>query len=38
MKMENIIKAACACRVQEISVKEKETVQLNQPLIKLVKE
>ena len=38
MKMENIIKAACACRVQEISVKEKETVQLNQPLVKLVKE
>ena len=38
MKMENIIKATCACRVQEIAVKEKETVQINQPLIKLVKE
>ncbi len=38
MKMENIIKAPCACRVQEIAVQEKETVQINQPLIKLVKE
>ncbi len=38
MKMENIIKATCACRVNEIAVKEKQTVEINQPLLKLVKE
>ncbi len=36
MKMENIIKAPCACKVTEIFVKEKEAVQQNQPLIKLI--
>jgi biotin carboxyl carrier protein len=35
MKMENIIKAACSCRVQKIFVKEKDTVQINQALIQL---
>jgi biotin carboxyl carrier protein len=35
MKMENIIKAACACRVQKILVREKDTVQINQALIRL---
>ena len=38
MKMENLIKASCSCRIKEIMVKEKDTVQLNQPLLKLVKE
>ncbi len=38
MKMENLIKASCSCRIKEVMVKEKDSVQLNQPLMKLVKE
>jgi biotin carboxyl carrier protein len=36
MKMENVIKADCECSVEDIKVKEKETVQQNQVLIKLI--
>ena len=36
MKMENVIKANCDCRVAKVLVSESEAVQLNQELIKLV--
>lgn len=36
MKMENVIKASCDCKVEQILVSEKEAVQLNQELIRLV--
>lgn len=36
MKMENVIKADCDCTVREIYVNEKDTVQQNQVLVKLV--
>jgi len=36
MKMENIIKAPCNCRVDKIAVAEKETVQQNQMLLRLI--
>ncbi len=36
MKMENIIKAPCDCTVQEVYVSEKDAVQQNQQLLKLV--
>lgn len=38
MKMENVIKAGCACIVEKIHVKEKEVVQLNQILLTLRKD
>ena len=38
MKMENVIKAPCACRVTEIAVKAKQTVQQDQKLLTLVAE
>ena len=36
MKMENVIKANCDCQVEKILIKEKEAVQQNQELIRLV--
>lgn len=36
MKMENVIKASCDCKIEQILVSEKEAVQQNQGLIKLV--
>ncbi len=36
MKMENVIKANCDCRVDEILIKEQEAVQQNQDLIRLI--
>ena len=38
MKMENLIKAPCDCKVLEVKVKERETVQQNQELIRLITE
>ena len=38
MKMENIIKADCDCRVKKITVKENEAVQQEQELIQLIDE
>lgn len=36
MKMENIIKAPCDCKINEISVKENDAVKQNQDLIKMI--
>ncbi len=36
MKMENVIKANCDCRVEEIIIQEQEAVQQNQDLMRLV--
>lgn len=36
MKMENIIKSSCDCRVKKVSVKEKQAVQQGQELMRLI--